>query len=444
MDNSSKAKSHLPFSDDAEKALLGCMVLESHENVDLVRNQITSEAFYVPANRIIFETFLALYDAGKPLDFTLVVQDLEKRGQLDEVGGKQGLNDVWTFVPSGAVVNYYTEIVLKKYQRRQVILSAQKAIELAQDDNADFDLVRDQIEQVLTGLACDGHKEKSTKEITLDWFDELAGRHERLKREGFAFGIPSVDKQLGPMRPGDYVIITADTSGGKSALAFQGALHAARCGLPVAAFSLEMRDEQLWDRMFSHLAQVSMNSFRDGLFKKEEIDRLNAEMPRFCELPFYPGQTRGNDINQLASKLRKLKRRNGIKVAVVDYLQRVSASTKHRDGSRYLEVAEVSDKLKSLALELELVMIAPVQLNKDGGTREAASIEHDCDVHLKLTQDEDDSGNVDLWVEKNRQGRRHFIIPLRLDGEFMTLSERERSPKNNGNPRRARGVPCPD
>ena len=115
----------------------------------------------------------------------------------------------------------------------------------------------------------------------------MASRAERLKETGFFFGVPSLDRNLGAIRPCDYVVVSAETSGGKSLLAFQGALHAASKGMATAAFSFEMSFEQLWDRMFSHLARVSMNSFRGGLFTEEEYKRLRQNVPRFIDLPLH-------------------------------------------------------------------------------------------------------------------------------------------------------------
>jgi replicative DNA helicase len=182
---------------------------------------------------------------------------------------------------------------------------------------------------------------------------------------------------------------------------------------------------------------VRLGNARVCIFRPEELNRLNTEITRFVDLPLYLGQTRGNDIATIASKLRRLKVKHGIKVAVVDYLQRVFPSTTRRDSTRYLEVAEVSDRLKSLALELELVMIAPCQLNREGYTREAASIEHDADLHLKLVQPDADNqpDQIDLLVEKNRQGSRFRRVELQLDEEFMTLSDRCR-PRSPSQPYR--------
>jgi replicative DNA helicase len=419
----------LPFCEDAEKGLLCSILLSPTEVIAAVREQACKKSFYIPAHQIVYELLLELSDKNKPIDFVVLRQVLRDRGQLEEIGGPEYLSDLYQFVPTHANFKHYANIVREKDLLRTAALGAQKIIGLAQDPGAgaDFESVRNEIEKLLTALSGQVHiHEQTLREITVQWHEQLASRAERLKREGFRFGIPSVDLALGPIAPGSYVVISAETSGGKSLFAFQGALHAARQGLPVAAFSLEMTDQQLLDRMFAHLCRVSMNSFREGLFGQDEITRLNAEVPRFVDMPFYLGQTRGNDIGTIASKLRRLKVKHGIKVAVVDYLQRILPSTNRKDGTRYLEVAEVSDRLKSLALELELVMIAPCQLNREGYTREAASIEHDADFHLKLVQPDPDNdpNQVRLLVEKNRQGPRFLSVELQLDAQFMTLSDR--------------------
>jgi len=421
----------LPFSEDAEKGLLSSILLSPTEVIAAVREHACKNSFYIPAHQIVYELLLELSYKNRAIDFVVLRQALRDRGQLEEIGDAEYLSHLYEFVPTPANFKHYANIVREKELLRTAVFGAHKIIALAQDPaaGADFDSVRNEIEKQLTALSGQAHaREQTLREITVQWHDELASRAERLKRDGFRFGIPSVDRALGPIPVGSYVVISAETSGGKSLFAFQGALHAAKQGVPVAAFSLEMTDQQLLDRMFAHLCRVSMNSFREGLFRQEELHRLNAEITRFVDLPLYLGQTRGNDIGAIASKMRRMKVKHGIKVAVVDYLQRVLPSSTRKDATRYLEVAEVSDRLKSLALELELVMIAPCQLNREGYTREAASIEHDADLHLKLVQPDPDNepNKIDLLVEKNRQGPRFLRVELQLDAEFMTLSDYRR------------------
>jgi DNA-binding transcriptional regulator YhcF (GntR family) len=174
----------------------------------------------------------------------------------------------------------------------------------------------------------------------------------------------------------------------------------------------------------TNLYQIVLKRCQD-VKEKEALRRVIASGRRVIELA-QGYNTEFSEIRDEIEKVVKLKARHGIRVALVDYLQRCRPSVTRRDGARYLEVAEVSDRLKSLALELNLIMIAPSQLNDRGEVREARSIEHDCDVHLQIVSDEKGSeDDVFLCVEKHRQGRRRMRIPLRFNGEYMTLEERE-------------------
>jgi replicative DNA helicase len=434
----------MPFSNDAEKGVLTSILLVPTHTLAVARSQLTKNSFYIPAHQVVYDLVCELSDDSKPVDFVLLRQTLKDRNQLEEIGGVEYLDELYRFAPTAANVNHYVKIVHEKELLRQVIVGCHEAIALGADGNADFDDTRNKIEQILTALSCSTQiKEATFSELILDWYSGLPERYERLNRDGFHFGIQIVDEALGPARPGEYIVISALTNRGKSLFAYQGAIYAAMQGLPVAAFNFEMSDEQLIDRIASHVLQVSMNSFRDGRFTRQEIERLK-KVDSLRQLPFYPAHTRGNDIGAVASKLRQLKARHGIKVALVDYLQQVYPTKTRKDSARYLEVAGISSRLKSLALELDLVMIAPCQLNKEGGTFEASSIEHDADIHLKIQEEDPEDTNpvraIELIVAKNRQGRRSYAIPdLEMVGEFMTL--RERTPLHPPTPAQTHDIP---
>jgi replicative DNA helicase len=291
--------------------------------------------------------------------------------------------------------------------------------------------IRDDIERILTKLSeqrgllsASGSPAPNPKTITLDWLDAVASRAERLKETGFFFGVPSLDAALGAIRPGEYVLVGGV---GKSLIAMQGALNAACRGIPTAIFSFEMLREQVMDRIAAHLGRVSMDAFGRGGFTKEECCRLGAVGLRLESMPLGVSGSRDGDDNiaSIATSLRRMKAKHDLKVAVVDCLQRVRPAGKY--DARYLEVDEVSDKLKSLALELDLVMVVPCQLNKDGLIRDSPSIKNDADVILKIVKDEKGQSRHDVLVSivKNRLGDSFFAIPLRLYGEFMTIGERD-------------------
>jgi hypothetical protein len=233
----------LPHSEDAEKALLCSLVLDPVQTEDEARAQLTAESFYIPANQIIYSLLLEFRDKNRPIDFVTVKEALIGRKQLAEIGGVEYLDHVWTFVPSAANANCYATTIRENQLRREAVLGARQIIGLAQDPGFGFDSVRDEIEKILTTLSGQAAaKEKSLREITLDWHADLCSRAERLEQDGFRFGIPSVDEALGAIRPGDYVVIGAETGGGKSMLAFQGGLHAAAHWSPCGG--IQSRDEQ--------------------------------------------------------------------------------------------------------------------------------------------------------------------------------------------------------
>lgn len=419
-----------PHSIDAEMMVLAAMVQEPFEVEDQVRGALSQQSFFMPHHGLLFSVLLEMMDKRKPIEFTSVKEELRNQGQLEEIGGPESLNEFWSVISPAPAVGHYIRVIREKEALRRAVASARRVLEIAQEPGAEFSDVRDEIEHALTSVSMQSREpDKSLRQSVLDWHDGLSNRAETIEKRGFFFGVPSVDRAVGALRPGDYCVISAATSGGKSLFAFQGALTSAMHGLPTACFSLEMSNEQLFDRVFSHMAQVSMNSFSRGRFTERELASLGDNIKRFVDLPIYIEQTRGSDIATIASRLRQLKAKHSIKVAVVDYLQRVRPSVTRRDGGRYLEVAEVSDRLKSLALELDLVMIAPCQLNDNGQTREARSIEHDADVHLQIVRDESgEEDDIFLTIEKHRQGRRWLKIPLLFNGEYMTLEERRSTP----------------
>lgn len=414
-----------PHSIDAEKWTLATLVQHPADTADVIRTVLRSENFFIPAHSYIFDATLKLIDQRKPVDYVTLKQALTKAGQLEEAGGPEALSELWDLIAPAESIEHYIVIVREKYALRQAIIDARRIIELAYQPGTDFAQIRDEIEAILAALSMQNLKpEKSLREIVTEYREQLSTRYEYLELNGFKFGIPEVDRRVGPFAPGELVVLSAKTGGAKSLLAGQGALHSAAQGIPTAIFSLEMTLIQTLDRMFSHRANISMNSFKFGKFRKEELSALDADIPNFCDLPLHLIH-QCFDIGAIASRLRKLKTKHDIKLCVVDYIQRVRPNLTRRDSSRYLEVAEVSKQLADLALELELVILAPCQLNDAGQVRESRDIENNAHAHLQIVVDPDAGpGDIELCVVKHRQGESLVSIPLHINGEFMTVEER--------------------
>jgi replicative DNA helicase len=263
--------------------------------------------------------------------------------------------------------------------------------------------------------------EVDTKEMTMAWMEDLSSRKERLASEGIGFGIEGLDQALGQHQPGELVSIGAASSAGKSMLAYQGILYNASVrNLPVGLVSLEMTAEQTWDRLASHLGKISMTHFRDGEFTGHDIEKLHKIERQLMAAPFY--FCRGRlDIATIQSWARRAKARHGIKLLVVDYLQRVGLGMEMLKKSRQEQVPYISNQLKELALELGIVIWCPVQLNKESEVRESTAILFDSDISFRIILDEDSYTSATIVFDKVRQGQRAKSLPIEIQGWFQTI-----------------------
>lgn len=405
-----------PFSEEMEKSVLCVLLGDADQFEEVVRTQLPLESFYIPAHRTIAEIMLWLVGHRKPVNFHTVKERLISTSSLEDCGGIDLLNSLVDYVPGSLGMDYYISTVRNKWMLRTTMKNCKEMYVKCAEPNAYWPDLKLELETQLLDLSKDGEiEDKSLREITLDWVNNLEGRLEKYNTKGFWLGIQDIDEILGPSLPGELVVIGSESSGGKTALAMQGCLASAYKGLPGAVFSLEMMNEQLWDRMFSHISKISMSKWRRPIFTDEESKRIQSKLPSFIELPLFINQKRRIDLPNLSSKARRLKVSKKIGFLVIDYIQRVRGSGKHKE-KRYLEIAEISDELKQLALELEMVVVAPCQLNTDGKERESADIRNDADRTFIIKDGE-------LWIEKDRQSKRHYGLPLQFNGEFVTFED---------------------
>jgi replicative DNA helicase len=415
----------LPCSEDGEKGLL-CSLLLGGDKVAVEIN-VPKEAFQIPANRLLWETLYELLAEKRPLDFVLIKQRLIDSKKIEEVGVGY-LSSLYNFVPTYVNFRHYAALVLDAWRIRRAILGIREVMQELQDPlKTEWPQLKGSIENCLLRLVSDddGADEVDTKEMTMDWMEDMSTRKERLAKEGIGFGIPALDEMIGQHQPGELIVIGAASSVGKSMLAYQGVLHnALERKLPVGLVSLEMTALQTWDRFGSHLGRISMTHFRDGEFTRHDIEQLHRIEQKLMDAPIH--FCRGRlDIQAIQSWGRRAKARHGIKLLVVDYLQRVSVPTGMLKKSRQEQVAYISNQLKDLALELSIVVWCPVQLNKEGEVRESASILFDSDVALRIILDEGSYKDATIVFDKVRQGQRASALPIEIEGWYQTISSRE-------------------
>jgi replicative DNA helicase len=387
-----------------------------------VEINVPAKAFYLPAHRSLWKTLCELLAEKKPLDFIIVKQTLIDLKAIEEIGGVEYLSALYNFVPTYANYLCYANIVLDKWRLRKAIFDIRDVMQCLEGPDAEWSQLKGKIEGCLLKLVSDDDgDEVDTREMTHRWMEDLSTRQERLAMEGIGFGIKALDEVLGQHQPGELVVIGAPYSGGKSMLAYQGILYnALERKLPTALASLEMTGMQTWDRFGSHLGPISMTHFRDGSFTQLDIEKLHKIEKKLIDAPFYFCRSR-LDIAGIQSWARRAKARHGIKLLVVDYLQRVDVSSEMLKRSRQEQVAYISSQLKNLALELGIVIWCPTQLNKEGEVRDSAAINFDADMSFRIILNEGSYTNATIIFDKVRQGERSTSLPIEIEGWFQTI-----------------------
>jgi replicative DNA helicase len=416
---------------EAERALLGSMLQDaravSEALVVLPADQY--EAFYVPAHRTVFQALCAMRDAGQPVDLVTFKRHLRDRGQLDEVGGEDFILTLAESVPSWIHARHYAEIVEQAAWKRKAILGAGRILDLAYQPG-EFGEVREQIERESFRLA---ERRQVLEQATIG--EMLDAMFAEMNTEGPAgltgvpTGFPQIDEWTGGLQPGEFVVVGARPSMGKSAWGFQVACYAAEAGHPAGLWSLEMDRRSVIQRLACMLGGVNSQALRrrtlsDGDWRnlRDAEGRLRA-IQRALFIDDQPGIS----LMDLRSRIRNRRERDGIKLAVIDYVQLIRHHVKGR--SRENEVSEISSGLKGLARELRIPVVVLAQLNRnvEGRTdfrprmsdlRESGSLEQDADCVLLIHREEyyhkgdthwidshpERIGAAELILEKNRNG----------------------------------------
>jgi replicative DNA helicase len=232
----------------------------------------------------------------------------------------------------------------------------------------------------------------------------------------FRFGILSLDRYLGDISWPQFVVLAGQPGDGKSMLAMQGALNAASRGIRTALFQYQISDDALQDRIFAHRTGLSREAMRAADITERERELLWNEGKQIIEMPLHIGDPRENDIAGIERRLNQLKLDHAdLRVAIVDPFKRV----KGHEAS----VWDACDRLKFLSRSLEVVLVVPTEWGCWDEEEEDA-IKRRCDVFVRIVRDPEGDGD-NLFVVAESYAGKSFAVPVRLDGEAMTMRERE-------------------
>jgi replicative DNA helicase len=389
-----------PHNIEAEEAVLGSLLIDP-DAVIRVSTFLQPTDFYVERHNWVYEAVLELHERRQPADLVTLSDELERRNQLDEVGGAAYLTSLMNVTPTSIHVEFYARIVERTAVLRRLIDAAGKIAQLAYQDNDDVEQVVDRAEEIIFGIS-ERRVDRDLRPIR-NVLDQYYDRIEYLyQHQGEIIGIPTgladLDKLLGGLQRSDMVVMAGRPGMGKTSLALSVALQAARRWQKrVALFSLEMSDEQLVQRLVSAETGIDSQRLRLGNIKADEWATFYQAIRLLSETSIYIDDTPAVSALELRTKARRLHAEHGLDLLIVDYLQLMRGGS--RNENRQQEISFISRSIKALARELNIPVLALSQLSRQvesrhdkrpmlSDLRESGSIEQDADVVLFIYRDE--------------------------------------------------------
>jgi replicative DNA helicase len=418
----------LPVSMEAERSILAAILLDN-SLYDQAAEHLTSDDFSLDAHRRIYSRMRDLQETGRPVDMITLVEELDRRKEVEAIGGVAYLSSLIDGVPERPSIEHYVRIVRNKALLRGLINVAQNAIAEAIEHADEAEEVLGRAEQAIFQLSENRIAQgfMNIPAIIKNSFgslEELIDRGQEIT--GLATHYTLLDKLTSGLQPSDLVIIAARPSMGKTAFAMNIAENAAVLdGKVVGVFSLEMSREALLKRMLASHAQVDSKELNQGFLSKDDKRKLVRAVEELMQSKLYIDDTPGISVSEMRAKARRLRQTEGLDLLIVDYLQLMSAVPigGKRFENRTQEVSAISRGLKALAKELKVPVVALSQLSRApesrGGDhrpqlsdlRESGSIEQDADVVAFIFREEvykkddpDLDGMAELIIAKQRNG----------------------------------------
>ncbi len=438
----------LPKNIEAEKCLLGSMFW-SFEALQKGCEEAVQDIFYLESHRKIFEAIKALYLDNTPVDISSLTTYLISNNKLTDVGGVEYLNEVVNSVATGANIEYYINLVSDKYTLRKLIEVATGIVSKSTDVEISAADTIDEAEKDILDIS----KFRRTSEFrkVQDLLTKAQNDLEILSKNGgkitgLTTGFGELDALTEGLHPTQLIILAARPAVGKTAFALNLALAAAKTTKKnIAIFSLEMPAEQLIMRMISSLGQIDNKKLATGKLENEDWKRFNEAISILADTNIFFHDAGGVTPSEIKTKCRRLATQGeGLGLVIIDYLQLIDSSARY-SGSRQQEVSEISRALKTMALELEVPVVALSQLSRSvekredkkpvlSDLRESGSIEQDADIVAALHAPDTDTpvgdevpNPIQLIILKHRNGPTKTIDLLfkKKTSTFLSIKKGE-------------------
>ena len=418
-----------PHNLDAEKAVLGALLTNGSNSgavVDTVTSILKSEDFYRDAHRIIYDAILEIVHANKTADFITVGEELDRRKRLDAVGGLAYITSL-----ANESVSYNVEehakIISEKAQLRRLIDAGNKIVGMTYAGEDEPTAILNKAEQMVLDVSGQTQSESSFApigEVVLSNLDKLNALQQH---DGAITGVPTgfkdVDHVFNGLQKSDLILVAARPAMGKTAFTLNIAQNVTMLyDKTVAFFSLEMGKEQLVGRILSSVAGVSSEKLRRANMDPTDWEKVIAAADRMSKSKLFIDDTPGLTVQDMRSKLRRLKVEHGLDLVIVDYIQLMQGRNSGKGSeNRQQEVSEISRNLKLIAREFNVPLIALSQLSRSvesrpdkrpvlSDLRESGSLEQDADIVIFLYRDKyyDENSEMgdkaEVLIRKHRNG----------------------------------------
>lgn len=425
---------------EAEQCILGCLFIDSGdcEATEDIFTCLTATDFYFAQHQRIFQVMKSLFDKGVKIDYVSVMDVLERN---NENSGKliECLTNYTSVVPSSANYAFYMKIV-KDYSNlrktENVCLFGQELVKSGKNSEAVIQALQEKLEKV-----CEGSVQSECEQIseaTEKTFERIKDRANGICDEfGLETGFPCLDRCLWGLQKSDLVIVAARAGVGKTAFALNVISHSAlNQKKKIAFFSLEMPKSQILERLFSLNSGIPNFELKAGQLgnKYKTVEKVRDELRNS---KIFIDDDSNNTVASMTLKAKRLKRKIGLDLVVIDYLQFIKPQEK--SGNRFQDVGEIARGLKGMARELNVPLLVLCQLNRQldneereptlADLRESGEIENNADIVMFLNRKSgraEDVKDIDLIIGKFRNGALK-TIRMTYQGDCFKFKERAKS-----------------
>lgn len=422
MDKNKKEMGGLPQNVEAEESLLGSILLNNALYNQAIEN-ISREDFFGKNSRIIFSRIIDLMEKINRVEPVTLKEELERHGELEEVGGAVHIASLVDGVSIVSDVSQYIRIIKEKSILRQLLNSANAIISSCYEQEEDTETILDLAERKIFSIS-----EKRIRsgfipigEIVKDSFEMVDRLYDhRGTTSGIPTGFKRFDELTTGLQPADFIVIASRPSMGKTSISLNIAQYAAvKKGYSVGIFSLEMSKEQLVMRLLCAEAQVDAHKLRSGYLKESDWGELAKALGTLSSKKIFIDDTAGISALEMRAKARRLKLEHSLDLLIIDYMQLMRGSGRFEN--RNQEISSISRSIKGLAKELSIPIISLSQLSRApearvdkrpqlSDLRESGSIEQDADLVAFIfrpevyKRTEENEGFAELIIGKQRNG----------------------------------------